>query len=456
MELSPEAMSAHRLQGIDQQREKDRFFVRFRLPLGRWTAEQLAGLADVVAKTEQGKLEVLSRQSVQMQGLTRAETEAMREKLTALGLSPVNSSSKSMHNVVALYETGHFVQEVAALATFLDQAISPDVALVILEHKFAIPMSDAVPDAMPGAVLYHDIGLLPVARPEGLRWQVYVGGGLGRQPQRAELLPVEVPTAQVRSIVQAILDLFLAVGAGKRMKALVHSLGVADFWAQVQERWTPIDELLPAVEPLPEGDVVITDLPDAVLTAVQLRALAMAARRFTGGVVYLGTERQIYWRGILPEEKDHLLAELAAVGLGQRGIIAWAACPGRASCRRGLIDTALRGAIEAELQQKPHLLAAFDRLRIHISGCPSSCTRTQVADIGLNGAVMKGKPGQPAVTITVGGGLDGAYPVLGTRWGVVEREAVPAAIVTILEEWLAQREGEETFRQTHLRLSATS
>ncbi|MCW2276792.1 nitrite/sulfite reductase [Heliophilum fasciatum] len=446
MELTPKEISAYRLQGIYQQRQKDRFFVRFRLPLGRLTAEQLAALADVVEKTERGQLEITSRQSVQIHGLTLAEIESIREKLAPLGFSSVNSGGKSVRNVVAVYENGPFAQEVAALALFLNQTIPPAVAHVTMEQKFKI----AVSESLPGAVLFNDVGLIPVARPEGLRWQVYVGGGLGRQPQPAELLPVEVPTAQVRSLILAILDLFFALGAGKRMKVLVQSLGVEKFWAQVQERWTPVDELPPSVE-LPAGEVVIIDVPNGALTAVQLHTLAMAARRFAGGVIDLGTERQIYWRGVLPEEKAHLLAELAPVGLGQPRKIAWAACPGRALCGRGLIDTALRGAIEAELQQQPHLLAAFDQLRIHLSGCASSCTRPQMVDIGLTGTVNKEKPSHFAAAITVGGGQDGEYPLLGTHWGIVEPDAVPAAIVTILEQWLADRQGEETFRQTYLR-----
>ena len=63
------------------------------------------------------------------------------------------------------------------------------------------------------------------------------------------------------------------------------------------------------------------------------------------------------------------------------------ACTGIEFCKLAIVETKARGAaLVDELEKR---LPTFDEpLAIHVNGCPNSCARFQVADIGLKGMVV--------------------------------------------------------------------
>ena len=63
------------------------------------------------------------------------------------------------------------------------------------------------------------------------------------------------------------------------------------------------------------------------------------------------------------------------------------ACTGIEFCKLAIVETKARAhTVIAELERR---LPDFDApISIHVNGCPNSCARIQVADIGLKGMVM--------------------------------------------------------------------
>ena len=82
------------------------------------------------------------------------------------------------------------------------------------------------------------------------------------------------------------------------------------------------------------------------------------------------------------------------------------ACTGIEFCKLALAETKGRAIwLARELEER---LPDFDEdVRIHVNGCPNSCARFQVADIGLMGAVQPRPDGTKSESFLVhlGGGL---------------------------------------------------
>ena len=110
--------------------------------------------------------------------------------------------------------------------------------------------------------------------------------------------------------------------------------------------------------------------------------------RFTAqqGLVVLDVE---------PSHADSVAEELTALGLTvrpsnfHRGTIA---CTGIEFCKLALVETKGRAeVIRTELENR---MPDFDTpITINVNGCPNSCARFQIADIGFKGIVQKAADG---------------------------------------------------------------
>jgi sulfite reductase (ferredoxin) len=97
-------------------------------------------------------------------------------------------------------------------------------------------------------------------------------------------------------------------------------------------------------------------------------------------------------------------------------------------------------------------------LTININGCPNSCARTQVADIGLKGQIVLDGDGRQVegFQVHLGGGLALAE---GTRSGFGRKvrglkttaDQLPAYVERLAGRYLAGRAGAESFSQWVMR-----
>jgi sulfite reductase (ferredoxin) len=82
------------------------------------------------------------------------------------------------------------------------------------------------------------------------------------------------------------------------------------------------------------------------------------------------------------------------------------ACTGIEFCKLGIVETKARAAaLVEELEQRiPELDTP---ITIHLNGCPNSCARIQVADIGLKGQLVPDGNGDhvEGFQVHLGGGL---------------------------------------------------
>ena len=132
-------------------------------------------------------------------------------------------------------------------------------------------------------------------------------------------------------------------------------------------------------------------IPMGELGTAGARTLAAAAERFGDGVVHLTTDQNAELHGVSQADVARASAALEAAGLrtrGRGGITDVLACVGLEYCPLAITNSMTLGEelalALAPLREDPR----YADFRVHVSGCPHSCAKHQVADLGLSGAVV--------------------------------------------------------------------
>jgi sulfite reductase (ferredoxin) len=153
---------------------------------------------------------------------------------------------------------------------------------------------------------------------------------------------------------------------------------------------------------------------------------------------------------VKPNAVVALVTGLAGLGLDanptefRRGAMA---CTGIEFCKLAIVETkALAANLVEDLENR---LPTFDNpLSIHVNGCPNSCARIQVADIGLRGSIVRDSAGEQVegFQVHLGGGL-GLDTGLGRkpRGLKVPSTELPEFVARVAARYDAQHKPDESF-----------
>jgi sulfite reductase (ferredoxin) len=125
------------------------------------------------------------------------------------------------------------------------------------------------------------------------------------------------------------------------------------------------------------------------------------------------------------------------------------ACTGIEFCKLAIVETKGRAAhLVNELEGR---LGALDSpITVNLNGCPNSCARIQVADIGLKGQLVSGPDGDQVegFQVHLGGGL-GLDAGFGRklRGHKVTADELPNYVERLARAYVAGREPSERFAQ---------
>ena len=131
------------------------------------------------------------------------------------------------------------------------------------------------------------------------------------------------------------------------------------------------------------------------------------------------------------------------------------ACTGIEYCKLAIVETKAR----ARRPGRPSWRTAcpsFDLpLAVHVNGCPNSCARIQVADIGLKGMLVTTRDGNDVegFQVHLGGSLgqDGGFGRKVTRPARLPADDLPDYVERLLRTYVEEREDGETFSQWAVR-----
>jgi anaerobic sulfite reductase subunit C len=125
------------------------------------------------------------------------------------------------------------------------------------------------------------------------------------------------------------------------------------------------------------------------LDSGQMVAVAKAASRYADGMVHISTRQGLEIHNVTGAQVEPALIYLLGHGVlyGASGPRARAimACPGSGTCPNGIVETK---GLARVLDEKYFAAEAPGKIKIAISGCPNSCTKTVINDVGITGAVL--------------------------------------------------------------------
>ena len=125
------------------------------------------------------------------------------------------------------------------------------------------------------------------------------------------------------------------------------------------------------------------------LTSAQLRSLADLADQYGKGRVHITPRQSVEIHWVPQEKQDSMLQAIPDFDLllAVRGarVLTTIACPGAALCKKGICDT---DALTAQLNQLVVGREQPGKTKIAVSGCPNSCAKPQINDIGLHGVII--------------------------------------------------------------------
>jgi sulfite reductase (ferredoxin) len=180
-------------------------------------------------------------------------------------------------------------------------------------------------------------------------------------------------------------------------------------------------------------------------SGTELTVIADLASRYGSGRVAATVEQKMVIFDVPDEDVDSLVGALEGRDLPvkptafRRGMLA---CTGLEFCKLAIVETKARAMdLYAELERR---LPDFDTpITINLNGCPNSCARFQVADIGLKGMIVDDQEG---FQVHLGGAI-GADSGFGRklRGLKVTSAELPDYIERVLRNYLADRSEGEGF-----------
>jgi sulfite reductase (ferredoxin) len=451
----------------DEEIEDSYFMMRVRIPGGQLSSAQVRAIAAIAKEYGRDLADVTDRQNIQFHWLTIADIPAVWERLEEVGLSSVEACGDVPRNILGCPVAGIDAAEVldatpALRATEAIAAGNPDFANLPRKYKSAI--TGCAAQCVPHEI--NDVSFVGVLGPDGEPgYDLWVGGGLSTNPMLAQRLGTFVSPGIVPEVWAGVTGVFRDYGYRRlrsraRLKFLVADWGSERFREVLEKDY--LGRALPdgpAPPPPPDGTrdhvgvqaqrdgrcYVGVALPAGRTSGSQLWQLADLADAYGSGRIRTTTAQKLLILDISERLVPDLLSELDAIGLPaqpspfRRGTMA---CTGLEFCKLAIVETKQRASdLFAELERR---LPEFDTpVTINVNGCPNSCARFQVADIGLKGSIIDGEEG---FQVHLGGSL-GADPSFGRklRGLKVSADALPDYVERLLRAYRADRADGEAF-----------
>ena len=453
-----------------EQLEDEHFMLRIRIDGGALTSEQLRVVADIATTYGRDIADITDRQNVQLHWIRIEDVPAIWQRLEAVGLSTTEACGDAPRVMLGCPLEGVAEDSVLDAGPALRETVERylgDPAFSNLPRKFKTSISGCARHCVNHEI--NDVAFVGVIGPDGEPgFDLWIGGGLSTNPRFAERIGVFVRPDQVSDVWAGVTSVFRDYGYRRSRNHARLKFLMAD-WGP--EKFRDVLETEYLKEPLPDGPApadspahrdhtgVERQLDGLVSVGARTRSgrtsgtdLARVAELADGygrGRIRMTAQQGVAILDVAPGEAEALIDELDELGLSarpsafRRGMIA---CTGIEFCKLALVET--KGRAEAIREELERRLPDFDTpITINVNGCPNSCARFQVADIGFKGMVQKGPNGdEEAFQVHLGGqmGTDAEFGRKFRGLKVTAQEA-PDYIERVLRGYLDRREEGETF-----------
>ena len=450
------------------------FMLRVRSDGGQLSLQQLRTIADISVEFGQDTADITDRQNIQLHWIRVEDVPEIWERLEAVGLGTTEACGDTPRVVLGSPVAGVAADEIIDGTPAIEEIVKRyvgDSRYSNLPRKFKTAISGSPHQDVAHEI--NDVSFIGVVHPErGPGFDVFVGGGLSTNPMFAKRLGAWVPIDEVPEVWEGIVSIFRDYGYRRlrtraRIKFLVADWGPEKFRQMLEDDYLkrklidgPAPE--PAVEgrrdhvgvyPQRDGNFYIGAAPTVGrISGKTLHGIGDVAQRAGSDRIRLTAHQKFVILDIPADKVDAAVADLEGLGLKvnpsefRRGTMA---CTGIEYCKLAIVETKARATeLVAELEDR---LPTFDQpLTINVNGCPNSCARFQVADIGFKGSLVTDDAGETVegFQVHLGGSL-GPDSDFGRKLRAhkVSATEMPDYVERITANYLAQREGEESFAE---------
>ncbi|WP_238772922.1 nitrite/sulfite reductase [Prescottella equi] len=414
------------------------FMMRVRCDAGALTAEQLGTVGQLSTEFGRDTADLSDRENVQYHWIEIENVPEIWKRLEAVGLETTEACGDCPRVVLGSPLAGESFDEILDPTPAIDEIVrryigDPEYSNLPRKFKTAISGQQDVVHEI------NDVAFVGVNHPEhGPGLDLWVGGGLSTNPMLAQRVGVWVPLDEVPDVWEAVVSIFRDYGyrrlrAKARLKFLIKDWGIEKFREVLEQEYLkrplidgpapekperPIDHI--GVQKLRNGLNAIGFSPIAGRVSGTILTKVAAAAEAVGSDRIRFTPYQKLIVLDVPDDKvEELIAELQPLGLHarpshwRRNLLA---CSGIEFCKLSFVETRKRSQVLApELEERlADINAQLDvPITININGCPNSCGRSQIADIGFKGQLVDDGEGNQieGFQVHLGGslGLDSAF-----------------------------------------------
>ncbi|MFC8043637.1 nitrite/sulfite reductase [Nocardia sp. NPDC057353] len=414
------------------------FMMRIRCDGGALNVAQLRTLGEISTEFGRDTADLSDRENVQYHWIEVENVPEIWKRIEAVGLKTTEACGDCPRVVLGSPLAGESLDEIIDPTPAIDEIVrryigKPEYSNLPRKFKTAISGQQDVVHEI------NDVAFIGVNHPEhGPGLDLWVGGGLSTNPMLAQRVGVWVPLAEVPDVWEGVVSIFRDYGYRRlrtkaRLKFLIKDWGIEKFRQVLEDEYLkrklvdgpapvqptrPIDHV--GVQKLRNGRNAVGFSPIAGrVSGTILTKVAAAAERAGSDRIRFTPYQKLIVLDVPDEQVEALIAELEPLGLQARPSI-WRrnlmACSGIEFCKLSFAETRKRSqALVPELEQRlADLNAGLDvPITININGCPNSCARSQIADIGFKGQLVDDGEGNQVegFQVHLGGslGLDSAF-----------------------------------------------
>src|SRR4051794_23863342 len=449
----------------------DRYFMmRVRIDGGQLSVEQLRTIGEISTTYGRDTADITDRQNVQYHWIRVEDVPEIWQRLEAVGLDTQEACGDSppviLGSPVAGVAEDELLDGTPAIEEIKRRYIgNPEYSNLPRKFKTSVsghPSQDVAPEI-------NDVSFVGTVHPElGPGFDLWVGGGLSTNPMLAQKTGVWIPLDEVADVWEGVASIFRDYGYRRlrsraRLKFLVADWGVEKFREVLENEYLGRPLVSCDSPPSPVGHrdhVGVHDQHDGRVyvgvaptvgrvSGTLLVRLADVIERYDVAGARLTPYQKIVLVGVDRGVLGDLLEALDTIGLSARPS-AWRqntmACTGIEFCKLAIVDTKNRARdLVTELERRfPDLEVP---ITVNVNGCPNACARTQVADIGLKGQLVRDGDRQVEGFQVHLGGATGLNANFGRKLRAhkVTSEGLDDYVTAVVGNFLADRGRDESF-----------
>lgn len=399
--------------GSYAQRGASDFMVRFRIMSGVANREELSTMSKWAKECNLDTILLTTRQAIQFHNITIDQVCDLMKRGIDKGIYTRGAGGNFPRNVAVSPLAGVHKEEafdVTPYALEVNKYFLNQITSYKLPRKLKVSFSGTANDEAHCTV--SDLGFVAKANNGEEYFEVYAGGGLGRNPQKGVIVSKKVRKEDILYYVEAMVSMFKVEGDwenhGKaRVRYMLARMGEEEFINCYNKHLKEVKEnndlSINVIEKVINKAGKATNVKNVRLIEQKQEGLYSVYFQPIGGILKISDldeileatkdmeliefrtsmEKGMYIRNLNGDEAEKILNITMNKGgdtIAEQSV----SCIGATTCQIGILDSnGLLHKIVAKLKENKVEEGLLPR--IYISGCPNSCGVHEIGSIGLAG-----------------------------------------------------------------------